>query len=151
LKNIGAWFAVATLGALMGKEFLDWVWWYHWEDDEDEGNPAPLLSSTSAVWKLIEQASFWLWRRIRHPLECWLDSIRGDSPPPELPPEPTDQDGRTPTEWLAIEVIGIWNLECWYKDEYDWEVKRNWDDCLKSAQADEDSEAEGPAGSEHAH
>jgi hypothetical protein len=151
LKNIETWCAVATLGALTGKEYLDWVWWCHWEDDEDERHPAPLLCSTWAVWQLIGQARFWLWMGLWHPLECWLDSIRGESPPFQLPPEPTDKDGRTPAEWLAIEVIGIWNLECWYKGEYDWEVKRKWDESLKSAQAHKDSEAEELASLKHAH
>lgn len=142
MKNIGAWCAVATLGVLMGKEFRDWVWWYLWEDDEDEGHPAPFLGTTWAAWQLIEQAQVWLWARAWHPLERIVASIWRHSPPPEVPPEPTDQDGRTPTEWLAIDVVGIRNLECWYKDEYDLEVKRKWDECVRSRQTNEDSEAE---------
>ena len=142
MENILASCAIATLGALMGKEFLDWVWWHEWEDDEDERNPAPLLCATWTVWQLVEQARFWLWVRIVYFLKRWLESIRWHSPPPQPPPEPTDADGRTPEEWFVIGVVGIWNLECWYKDEYDWEVKRKWDESLKSRQLQENSETE---------
>lgn len=142
MKRIGLWCAVAALGILMGREFRDWAWWYLWEDDEDEPNPAPFLGVFWAAWQLIDRARFWLWVRVLHPLERTLASIWRRGSPPELPLEHTDEDGRTPTEWLAILVFGIWNLECWYKDEYDWEVKRRWDECLKSRKEDEDSEAE---------
>lgn len=145
MKNIGLWCAIAAVGVLMGREFRDWVWWYLWEDEEDEPNPAPFLGTTWAAWQLIERTRFWLWAKVRRPLERTLASIWKHSRLPELPPEPTDKDGRTLSEWLAIDVVGIWNLESWYKDEYDWEVKRKWDECLKSRQAGEDSEAEGRA------
>jgi hypothetical protein len=53
-----------------------------------------------------------------------------------------DQDGRTPAEWFLIAVVGVWQLENWYKDEYDWEVKRKWDEFLKTRNTAEHSRAE---------
>src|SRR5208283_2653505 len=123
---------MGVLGVLMAREFLDWVWWYNWEDDEDEENPAPLLGVTWAIWQKLQKGWQWTWARTLWPPWYRIMRIWYRLFPPGPFEEPVDEDGRTPTEWLAIRVLGIWNLECWYKDEYDWEVKRKWDECLRS-------------------
>ena len=53
MRNFGVWCAVAVAGTFMGKEFMDWVWWYIWGDDAkpwknliDDGAgllPAPVI------------------------------------------------------------------------------------------------------------
>ena len=96
MGNLGVWCAFAVLGILMGKEFLDWVWWYIWGDDEDEPNPGPIISKTWAVWDLIDRVRFWLWLKIWRIPERWIDGIWYRFFPPEPPKEPTDRDGRTP-------------------------------------------------------
>jgi hypothetical protein len=139
LGNLGVWCAIAVLGILMGKEFLDWVWWYIWGDDEDEPNPGPLICKTWAVWELIGRVRFWLWLKIWRLPERWIDGIWYRLFPPESPKEPTDRDGRTPTEWLSIGIFGVWDV---HKDEYDQKVKTNWEEYLRTRNVTEVPEAE---------
>jgi hypothetical protein len=139
LKNPGTWCAFAIMGILMGKEFLDWVWWDNWEDDEDEPNPAPLICKTWAVWELIDRVRFWLWLNIWRLPERWIDDIWYRFFPTGPPKEPVDQDGRTPTEWLLIAVVGVWDA---HKDEYDQKVKAKWEEYLRTRNLAEEPESE---------
>lgn len=137
MKNIGAWYTVAVIGVMVGKEFLDWVWWYNWEDDEDEVYPAQLIYVMWAVWQSIDAARSWLsWRTWRY-AERSLDSIWYHFFPPEVRPEPIDEDGRTPSIWLLIYVLGVWEV---YKNDYDWQVKLNWDEYMKTQKGDDNPE-----------
>ena len=76
------------------------------------------------------------------PLQCWLEeTLPRLFPPRELPPEPVDEDGRTPVEWLLISTCGVWYLE-WYDGEYDNRVKEKWDEYMAerhAAEADSDA------------
>jgi hypothetical protein len=140
LKNPGIWCAFAVLGILMGKEFLNWVWWYNWEDDEDEPNPAPLLCKTWAVWKLIGRLEFWLWSNVWFRLKRWICRIWDRVFPPEpFKGERADEDGITPTQWLGIDMFGAWEVFSGY---YDVEVKQKWDEFLKTQNATEHTGAE---------
>ena len=123
----------------MGKEFLGWVWWYIWGDDEDDPNPGPIISKTWAVWELIDRVRFWLWLKIWRLPERWIDGMWCRFFPPEPPKEPTDQDGRTPTEWLSIGFFGVWDV---HKDEYDQKTKTNWEEYLRTRNVTEEPKAE---------
>jgi len=128
LRNLGAWMAWAILTLYLGKEFIDWTWWYHWEDDEDEPNPGTLLCSSWPAWLKLEDAVFWLWFRLWRPVRVWLrETFPRLFPRREPPPLPMDKDGRNAVEWLAIAAIGVWNLE-WYDGEYDKQIKQKWDE-----------------------
>ena len=142
MNNLGVWCAFAAFGVFMGKEFLDWAWWYYWEDNQDEENPAPLLCGTWGVWCKIQDAYICLWSRFWQPLRRRLTEIWWRFFPPDRYTEPVDLDGRTPTELLLIAVVGVWEMENWYKDEYDWEVKRKWDEFLKTRTTAEHSGSE---------
>jgi hypothetical protein len=131
LKNFGVWFTIALLGLSLGKEFLDWIWWYNWEA-EGEDNPAPLLCLMWKAWWTLRRIGSWLWENFCYPFQPWLTEMRRRFLPTELAYRPVDQDGRTPTEWLLISIIGVWEMENWYKDECDWEVKRKWDEFVKA-------------------
>jgi hypothetical protein len=137
LKNLEALCALANLTVLLGKEFVDWVWWYNWGDG-DEDNPAPILSATWSIWCKVRGACSWLWSKFWWVPQRWLTGMWRRNIPAEPFFEPMDQDGRTPTEWLLIEVIGVWDMENWYKDEYDWEVRRKWEELFKARAATED-------------
>ncbi len=115
------------LALYLGKEFIDWAWWYHWEDEDDEPNLAPFLCSIWRVSHWLEVGCSRLWWRVRIPWE----RHRGRFCPPEVPDPPSDQDGRTPEEWLLIESLGVWNLDS-YRDDYDQQVKKNWDEFLRT-------------------
>lgn len=39
-----------------------------------------------------------------------------------------------------IDIIGIWNLD-WFKDDYDQNLKRNWEEYLRSRDATGSAEA----------
>jgi hypothetical protein len=120
----------------MAAELRNWLWWYYWEDDEDEPNPAPLLTSSRAIWQSLDAAWLWFQTRVCWPVERWLRrNVPRFFPPPEPLAPPVDKDGRAPEEWLLIELIGIWNLEYGYGDEYDWQVKRNWDEYMAARTA----------------
>ncbi len=147
MRNFGAFCALATLAVLLGKEFLDWVWWHNWEDGDEE-NPALILCATWGIWRRLRAAYTWLWSRFWQPPHRWLTGMWCRVFRPEPCFEPTDQDGRTPTEWFFIEAIGIWGMERWYKDEYDWEVKRKWEEFLTSRDAAQPAEAQHRSGSD---
>ena len=140
MRNFGLLCFCLALGLYAGREFINWFWWYYYNDDEDEENPAPLLCMTWTAWEWIGKVHFWLWMRLCRPIQSHLASIRRRFSPLELPDEPADKDGRTPTEWLLIGVIGIWNLE-WYKGDYDQNIKKKWDEYMKNHNAIENSEA----------
>ncbi len=141
MNNFGLLCFCMALGLYAGKEFIDWSWWYHWNDDEDEENPAPFLCMTWRAWKWIGEVRFWLWSRVWRPARQRLTTVWGRSFSPDFPDEPLDEDGRTPTEWLLIDIIGVWNLD-WFKDDYDQNLKRNWEEYLRSRAATESTEAE---------
>ena len=127
----------AILALYLGKEFIDWVWWCHWEDDEDEPDPAPLLCSSWPAWlklnSLLCQVSSRLWWPVRE----WLrDIFPCLFPRREPPPLPVDQDGRDASEWLLISIVGVWNLE-WYDGEYDSQIKQKWDEYMAESHAAE--------------
>jgi len=149
LKNLGTWCALAFLGISLSREFLDWVWWHNWGDQEEE-NPAPLLCAIGRVWCNLKDACWWLWSQSLGPLETRFERVRGRFFPPKLKPEPVDQDGRTPSEWLVILIFGVWEMERWYKDEYDWEVKRNWDEVSKFDLSTPNPESNGPSPADQA-
>ena len=135
MKNFGAWMPCAILVLYLGKEFIDWMWWYHWENDEDEPNPAPLLCRSWPAWLKLSSLHTRVWQRLVFPLRCWAgETLPRLFPPKELPPEPVDEDGRTPVEWLLISACGIWNLE-WYDGEYDKQIKQKWDESLAERHA----------------
>ncbi|MBZ5514237.1 MAG: hypothetical protein LAN62_05230 [Acidobacteriia bacterium] len=131
MENFGTWVACVALAAYLGKEFVDWMWGIYLDDEEDEREPAPLLSSTRPLWLNLEMLGSRLWLWLCYWPRRWLeDTFPGLFPAEEAPPCPLDRDGRTPDEWLLISFIGVWGLEHRYKDEYDWQVKRNWDEYL---------------------
>jgi hypothetical protein len=107
----------------MSKELLDWIWWYLWGDEEEE-NPSAILPLMWAVWERIDQVRFWAWVRFFRHLERWFDSIWYRFFPLQLRPPRLDRDGRSPEEWLLIGIVGAWQL---YQDDYDQQVKANWD------------------------
>ncbi len=144
MNNSRAFCTLATLAVLLGKEFLDWVWWYNW-DDGDEENPAPVLCVTWGIWRCLRDAYSWLCSKLWHPTQRWLMAMWQQIFPPEPCFEPMDRDARTPTEWFFIEAIGVWGMERWYKDEYDWDVKRKWDEFLESRDAAQHAEAQQPS------
>ena len=139
MRNLGLLCFCLALGLYAGKELLDWFWWYYYGGDEDEENPALMLSLTWKAWKWIGDVSFWLRSRLWWPLRRRLERIRYRSRPPKPPDEPVDKDGRTPVEWLLIAIVGAWDL---YKDEYDQNIKKNWDEDLKTRNDDKEPEAE---------
>jgi hypothetical protein len=135
-----AWWVCLGLSARLGKEFLDCMWSI-WDDEIDEPPSFPLLQATWPLWRRTELAYCWLWVKCWAPLAEWLERRLPRLFPAREPPEiPMDADGRTPDEWLAITVIGIWKLKDWYGDEYDWEVKRNWDEYQKSRMRRDDAQ-----------
>lgn len=132
MEYFGAWAACLVLSSWLGKEIGEYVWSI-WDDEIDDPPTFPLLEKAWPVWRKLDGAWFWLWVRCLNPLREWGEErLPHWFPPSEPPPSSLDADGRTPEEWLAIELIGIWNLEVRYKGEYDWQVKRNWDECLNS-------------------
>jgi hypothetical protein len=141
LNNFGLLCFCLALALYAGNEFIDWFWWYHWNDDEDERNPAPFLCMTWMAWKWLREVCFWLWSRVWWLARQRLSTIWGRSFSPDFPDEPVDEDGRTPTEWLLIDIIGIWNLD-WFEDDYDQNLKRNWEEYLRSRDAAESPEVE---------
>ena len=143
MNNFGLLCFCLALGFYAGKEFIDWSWWYHWNDDEDEENPAPFLCLTWIAWKWLGELRFWLWSRLWWPVRRRLNTIWGRYLCPEFPDEPADQDGRTLTEWLLIDIVGVWNLD-WFKDDYDQNLKWNWEEYLKSRDETGSPEAEEP-------
>jgi len=125
----------AILGLYLGKEFIDWKWWYYWEDEEDEPNPGPMLCASWPAWLKLYALHSWAWFRWGFPIRRWLEKMFPRRfPPRELPPEPVDEDGRTPVEWLLISCIGVWNLE-WYDGEYDKQIKQKWDEYMAERHA----------------
>ena len=130
MKNLGTWCALAFLGISLGREFLDWVWWHNWGDPEEE-NPAPLICALWRVWGNHKDVCGWLWSNSVAPLALPFERFLWPLFPPEIKPESVDQDRRTPTEWLVVDTFGVWEMESWYKDEYDWKVKQRWDEVLK--------------------
>jgi hypothetical protein len=120
-----------SFGLVLAAELRNWLWWYRWEDDEDEPNPAPLLSSSWDLWRVIDKTWFWLWSRAIWPVGRGLQTkLPGAFPPPELPPSPVDKDGRTREEWLLIDILGVWNID--WQDEYGQQTKNNWDEFLRT-------------------
>jgi hypothetical protein len=137
LRNFGTWVACVALAAYVGREFVDRMWSIYSDDEEDEREPAPLLSSTWPFWLKLEMARWWLWLRLCYWPRRWLeDTFPRLFPANEPPPCPVDRDGRPPEEWLLISLIGVWGREHWYKDEYDWQVKRKWDEYLAARAAE---------------
>lgn len=129
MRNLWPWMTTAIVGLYLGKEFIDWSWGF-WEDEDDEPRPAPLLCAAMEIWGRVSEGCWWLRRRLEAP----FFRLRWRFFPPDIPGPIVDADGRTLEEWLLIQVIGIWDLECWYKDEYDWTVKKNWDALLNPRQ-----------------
>jgi len=139
LKNLGLLCFCLAIGLYAGKEFIDWFWWYYYGDEEEEENPAPVLCLSWKAWEWIDNLSFWLRSRLWWPIQRRLARIRYRFRPPELPNGPVDKDGRTPPEWLLIAIVGAWDL---YKDEYDQNIKKNWDDYLKTRNENKEPEAQ---------
>jgi len=119
-----------ALGIYFAKELRDWLWWHNWEGDEDEPNPAPVLSRTWRAWQWLSDGLFsWVWANVWWPLRQLCDRFRSPGAPPS---EPVDQDGWTPIDWLVINAWGVWD-PVWRercKDVYDVQVRRNWEECL---------------------
>ena len=98
---------------------------------------------TWMAWKWLGLVRHWLWSKVRWTARQRLTTIWGRSFSPDFPDDPVDEDGRTPTEWLLIDIIGIWNLD-WFEDDYDQNLKRNWEEYLRSRDAAESPEVEEP-------
>lgn len=134
--------ACAILALYLGREFIDWMWGFYLDCDDDDPDPTPLLRSTMPVWWKLDMLGFRLWHRLWWPVRRWLENnLPRVFPVSEPLPTPMDSDGRTPEEWLAIEVIGVWNLE-WYEGAYDKRIKENWEDFLKSREVQGNHESQ---------
>jgi hypothetical protein len=133
LRNIFVFVLSLTIGMYWAWELFSWLWWYFW--DGEGPNPAPWLSLTMPSWLWIERTLFIFRMRVGRPWDWFRSRF--------LPVDVSklwvhlDKDGRSPEEWLFISLVGIWNLESWYKDEYDWQVKRNWDEYVAAREAQE--------------
>ena len=121
MKSLGLWWFLLAIGVVLAAQFRDWMWWYNWEDDEEGTNPAPLLCALWPVWRALE----WVWWRIYWPLH---GVYRRFFPLPSPPPW-REQDGFSPLELLAIDIIGLWELN-WF--DYDLSIKQKWDAFLKA-------------------
>lgn len=131
MENFYPWFVWSILALYLGREFIGWMWWNNWEDDEDEPFPAPLLWASWPGWTALEKVFdriIWRTQDVRRLLRTALAWRSSEEAQWE---EPVDTDGRTPTEWLFINMVGVWNLKNWYGDEYDWEVRKRWGEYLK--------------------
>ena len=133
LKSIFMFVLSLMIGMYWAWELRNWLWWCFW--DGEGPDPAPWLSSTMPTWLWVDKKLFWLRMRLVSPWDWFRSrflSRRFDQLWVQV-----DEDGRTPEEWLFISMVGIWNLESWYKDEYDWQVKRNWDEYMEARNAEE--------------
>ena len=143
MKGIPTWWVYIALGLYFAKEVRDWRWWYYWEDDEDEPNPAPFLCSTWKAWRWLRDICWYVELRVWWPIRDRLERIyrRFCVPPP--PSRSAEEDGLTSEEWLLIEMEGIWNLER-YEGRYDQRIRKNWEEHLKSrAECDDSAERAG--------
>lgn len=131
MENFCPWFAWCILAMCLGREFIGWMWWNNWEGDDDEPFPASLLRASWPGWVVLEKPFTrlcWRMQDVRRQLRTVLARRSSEEAPWE---EPMDADGRTPTEWLFINMVGVWNLKNWYGGEYDWEVRKRWEEYLK--------------------
>jgi hypothetical protein len=136
LKNFGLYISYSALALYLAKEFIGWVWWNNWEDDEDEPFPAPILWAFWILTRIFEEKTLRIrcrceslkWR-LRERLMKFLNPRWNGEQTLE---SPMDADGRTPEEWLVIKLVGVWKVRSWYGDEYDWEIRKNWEEVLNA-------------------
>jgi hypothetical protein len=135
------YFGCLTLALYLGREFIGWMWWENWEDDDDEPFPAPLLVGSRPFWSAFQNMFAWILRQTHDVCRLLRSALARFWPEGAPRGEPMDADGRTPTEWLLINVVGVWNLRSWYGGEYDWEVRQRWEECLEGRKGAEETAA----------